>query len=165
VGQGQILRELFEFNDWANRRFLALIGALSNPGQRPLDLLAHLLTAEEIWLMRLRGQDTLGVDKSPKLTIVQCKSLVNEHKNAFAKVVEEFESRGLDSPVTYRNLSGREFTTSAGDILTHMALHGTYHRGQIALALRAEEIVPVDTDFITFVRARSELTPATTAER
>jgi uncharacterized damage-inducible protein DinB len=165
VGQEQILRELFEFNDWANRRILALLGVLSNPVQRPLDLLAHLLTAEEIWLMRLRGQDTVGVDKSPKLTVVECESLLNEHKNAFAKVVDEFESRGLDSQVTYRTLSGREFTTSASDILTHIVQHGTYHRGQIALALRAEEIVPVDTDFITFVRARSELTPATTAER
>ena len=149
-----MLRDLFEYNDWANRRILVLFHALPNPVEKPFSLLAHLLTAEEIWLLRLRGQDTVGVDKSPQLTVSQCEILVNEHRQAFAEVMAEFERRGFDSAVTYRNLSGTEFTTSALDILTHIALHGTYHRGQIALALRAAGIVPVDTDFITFVRAR-----------
>ncbi len=31
-------------------------------------------------------------------------------------------------------------------------MHGTYHRGQIAAALRAADITPPNTDFITFVR-------------
>jgi uncharacterized damage-inducible protein DinB len=149
-----MLRDLFEYNDWANRRILGLFHALPNPVEKPLSLLAHLLTAEEIWLLRLRGQDTVGVDKSPQLTVSLCETLVNEHRQAFAEVVAEFERRGLDSAVTYRNLSGTEFTTSARDILTQIALHGSYHRGQIALALRAGGMVPVDTDFITFVRSR-----------
>jgi uncharacterized damage-inducible protein DinB len=149
-----MLRDLFEYNDWANRRILGLFHALPNPVEKPLSLLAHLLTAEEIWLLRLRGQDTMGVDKSPQLTVSLCETLVNEHRQAFAEVVAEFERRGLDSTVTYRNLSGTEFTTSARDVLTQIALHGTYHRGQIALALRAAGMVPIDTDFITFVRSR-----------
>jgi|SRR5215468_2908674 len=149
-----MLHDLFEYNDWASRRILAILQAQPNAGGKPLDLLAHLLTAEEIWLLRLRGQDTVGVDKSPKLTVAQCEALVNKHRHAFVEIIGEFESRGLDLLVKYRNLSGKEFSTSAGDILTHVALHGTYHRGQIALALRAEDIAPVDTDFITFVRSR-----------
>jgi len=86
--------------------------------------------------------------------VAQCETLVNEHRLAFAEIIEQFESRGIASLVVYRNLSGKEFTTSARDILAHVALHGTYHRGQIALALRSADIAPVETDFITFVRER-----------
>jgi uncharacterized damage-inducible protein DinB len=53
--------------------------------------------------------------------------------------------------VEYKNLSRKEFL-STRDILTHVAMHGTYHRGQIAAALRAADITPPNTDFITFVR-------------
>ncbi len=149
-----MLHDLFEYNDWASRRILALLQALPDPAEKPLSLLAHLLTAEEIWLLRLHGQDTVGVDKSPKLTLAQCETLVNEHRLAFAEIIKQFESQGFASLITYRNLSGKEFTTVARDILTHVALHGTYHRGQIALALRTADIAPIDTDFITFVRSR-----------
>jgi uncharacterized damage-inducible protein DinB len=149
-----MLRDLFEYNDWANRRILGLFYAQPNPVEKPLNLLAHLLTAEEIWLLRLRGQDTVGVDNFPQLTVSQCEILVNEHRQAFAEYLAEFERRGFDSALTYRNLRGTEFTSSVRDILTHIALHGTYHRGQIALALRAAGIVPVNTDFITFARSR-----------
>src|SRR5262245_17095059 len=143
-----MLRDLFDYNDWASRRILALLQAQPDPAEKPLGLLAHLVTAEEIWLLRLRCEATVGDDTAPKLTVAQCETLVNEHRLAFAEIIEQFESRGIASLVVYRNLSGKEFTTSARDILAHVALHGTYHRGQIALALRSADIAPVDTDFI-----------------
>jgi uncharacterized damage-inducible protein DinB len=31
-------------------------------------------------------------------------------------------------------------------------MHGSYHRGQIAMALRAAGVDPVNTDFIAFAR-------------
>jgi uncharacterized damage-inducible protein DinB len=58
----------------------------------------------------------------------------------------------LGTPLTYRNFKGTEFRTPVGEILMHVAMHGAYHRGQVAKALRAEGHAPADTDFITFVR-------------
>ncbi|WP_244563156.1 DinB family protein [Paenibacillus uliginis] len=54
--------------------------------------------------------------------------------------------------MTYTNSSGKEFMTSIRDILTHVALHGQYHRGQINSRFRADGIDPVNMDYITFVR-------------
>ena len=101
---------------------------------------------------RLRGQETMGINKSPELNLDECRQLATDNQRGFYTVIERFEADGLDSLVTYRNLSGKRFTTSVGDILTHLAFHGTYHRGQIALTVRAEGGIPVDTDFITFTR-------------
>ena len=58
----------------------------------------------------------------------------------------------LEQIVSYKNSKGKEFNNSVRDILTHVALHGQYHRGQINLLLRANEFEPVNVDFITFVR-------------
>ena len=40
----------------------------------------------------------------------------------------------------------------AKDVLTHVILHSAYHRGQVALAMRAAGMEPAYTDFIHAVR-------------
>lgn len=57
--------------------------------------------------------------------------------------------------MSYRSSQGTPFQTSVGDILMHLASHGAYHRGQIALLLRQAGAEPLNTDFITFVREQS----------
>jgi uncharacterized damage-inducible protein DinB len=58
----------------------------------------------------------------------------------------------LDSDLTYANQSGVEFRTPIRDILTHVALHGQYHRGQINRILREAGGEPQPLDYILFVR-------------
>lgn len=151
----RMINDLLEFNQWANSRVLASLANSESHNHKALQLMAHLLTAEKIWLLRLNGKFTVGVDKSPELTTTDCERLASENRKAFAEVLDKFEARGLDTKLTYKNLSGKEFSTSVNDILTHVFFHGTYHRGQIALVLRAAGTDPADTDFITFVRQRS----------
>jgi uncharacterized damage-inducible protein DinB len=54
--------------------------------------------------------------------------------------------------VSYRNSAGREFTNTVADIVTHVAMHGSHHRGQIALKLRASGQEPPYVDYIQFAR-------------
>jgi len=44
------------------------------------------------------------------------------------------------------------FRSRVEDILLHVVLHGCYHRGQVAIALREAGAEPSATDFIAFVR-------------
>jgi uncharacterized damage-inducible protein DinB len=148
-----MIRRLFEYTEWANTRVLdSLSGAA--PDAKALKLFAHLLMAEKIWLERVQGQETMGTNKSPELSVDECRQLASDNQRGFQEIIKRGEVDGLDSLLTYKNLSGEEFTTSVADILTHVALHGTYHRGQIALTTRAEGGTPVNTDFITFTRER-----------
>ena len=39
------------------------------------------------------------------------------------------------------------------DILIQVFNHGTYHRAQVAKDLRGNGLAPVNTDYITYVRA------------
>ncbi|UUZ86950.1 DinB family protein [Paenibacillus sp. P26] len=82
----------------------------------------------------------------------ECARLAEHNRKGFAAYLDSLTEEDLDRVVTYRNQTGREYSTSIRDILTHLALHGQYHRGQINTLLRTEGMEPVNVDFITFVR-------------
>jgi len=152
-GALEAIKRLFAYDAWANARALeSLKGARSPASIAPL---AHLLVSEKIWLMRLRGEGTSAVNKSPELSHAECASLFEELRAGFASYLDSLGEDGLDSLLTYRNFKGAEFRTPVGEILTHVAVHGAYHRGQVAKSLRAEGRAPADTDYITFARERA----------
>jgi uncharacterized damage-inducible protein DinB len=97
----------------------------------------------------------------PALTLDECERLRMENIAAFTDLVSRLTPDLLEKPVTYRNSAGDQFTSTVEDILTHVAMHGSYHRGQIAASLRAGGDSPSPTDYIAFVRG----TPAATRQR
>ena len=71
---------------------------------------------------------------------------------AWAGFLDEPEGADLDGGVAYRNSQGEAWTSTVGDILTHVVSHSAYHRGQVASELRAAGFAPAYTDFIHAVR-------------
>ena len=51
---------------------------------------------------------------------------------------------------SYRNSAGRDFRNTVEEIVTHVTMHGSYHRGQIARIVRASGGDPPYTDYIQF---------------
>jgi len=58
----------------------------------------------------------------------------------------------LAREIQYRNSAGQEFRSTLEDILLHVALHGSYHRGQVSLIVRGGGGEPVATDYNAFIR-------------
>jgi uncharacterized damage-inducible protein DinB len=58
-----------------------------------------------------------------------------------------------DTAITYVNSLGQRWTSRNDDVLTHVILHGAYHRGQIATIVRDAGQTPAYTDFIHCTRA------------
>ena len=136
---------------WADQQTLeALIERLQAQAEA-LPLLAHLLAAEHIWLARLRNQEASHT-VWPQLDVTECKSLANDNSAGYALYIGALGESDLDLAIQYRNTNGAEFVNSAIDILTHVVIHGAYHRGQIAKALGRSGAPAVNTDFITFAR-------------
>jgi len=146
----ETIKRLFAYEAWANARALDSLKDAESPAA--LAPLAHLLVSEKIWLMRLRGEDTSAVNKSPEMSHAECVSLFEEMRASVTSYLDSLSEDDLGSLLTYRNFKGTEFRTPVGEILTHVSMHGAYHRGQVAKALRAEGHTPADTDYITFVR-------------
>jgi uncharacterized damage-inducible protein DinB len=88
----------------------------------------------------------------PALTLDECEKLGKENVSAFDSLVSGLTPGLLEKPVTYRNSAGDEFTSTIEDMLTQVAMHGSYHRGQIAASIRAAGDTPSPTDYIAFAR-------------
>jgi len=144
------IRRLFEYESWAITRELVAFSGLDN--QNALAMLAHILAAKEIWLARLNGQDSSSVATHPNLSCSECETLARTLDARYNEFLSSLVEADLTSSITYKNTKGEEFTTPIGDVLTHIAFHSAYHRGQIALLLRQAENAAVNTDFITFAR-------------
>jgi len=145
------IRNLFSYDDWANREILGSLQALSTPPERSVKLLAHILSAERLWLERLLVQkQTLPV--WPLSTLAQCKLEVDQLPGLWKNYLTALGEAGLARSLNYKNTKGESFSSQKQDILLHVVMHSAYHRGQIAADMRAAGFTPPYTDFIHAVR-------------
>jgi len=149
----EILHRLFEYNAWANQRLIEALKEPPNQSAKALRALTHLVFAEQEWLARLcAAKDSTGVNFWAELSLDECEVLNNQNQQAFIDLFGKLDELQFDSFAVYKNSKGNEFHTSFRDVLTHVALHSTYHRGQVAMAIRAEGGTPANTDFIIYQR-------------
>ena len=94
----------------------------------------------------------------PELSFDECVAVAHENAESMRKLVGSMSEEDLDKRITYRNSAGAEFTTGLEDILMHVAMHGSYHRGQVAALLRSAGDEPSPTDYIQWVRGASAAT-------
>jgi uncharacterized damage-inducible protein DinB len=143
--------KVFRHLEWADARVLQSLRSAQSVLKKDLDLYAHILGSEHVWLSRINGTPPkLAV--WPSLTLDECDRLGSDNAAAYQKLAADLTPETRQRPITYRNSAGEEFTSTLEDILTHVSMHGAYHRGQIAASLRAAGDTPIPTDYIAFVR-------------
>ncbi|MGA3102909.1 MAG: DinB family protein [Terriglobales bacterium] len=146
---------MFTYDSWANRECIAAMQTAAALPPDALGRMAHILSAEKLWLERILQQSP-AMPVWPALSLEDCLKLEEEVSSAYgnylARLANQFAPGSLDDKVEYRNTKGEIWTSRVEDILTHVLLHSTYHRGQIALQLRAAGSQPAYTDFIHGVR-------------
>ncbi len=145
------LRRLFAYDDWANREVLGAMRGAGNPPARSLKLVAHIFAAERLWLERLE-QEKQSLPVWPEFTLEQCEAQAAELPLLWKKYLEGRDEAGLGGSISYKNSKGENWNSRKDDILLHVIMHSTYHRGQIAADMRAAGFTPAYTDFIHGVR-------------
>ena len=146
----EYLRKLIEHVKWADALALGALRA-SPPDARALTLYAHILGAEARWLARIAYREP-DVPVWPTLTIEHAASLAARNASELDALVSSLSPADLERAITYQNSAGQTLTSTVEDILLHVALHGSYHRGQVALVIRGSGGEPASTDYIAFVR-------------
>lgn len=156
-----LLRSLFAYDDWANKRALDACASLS-PEQFTRDLgssfhsvrdtLAHISGAQWIWLERLNGRAPAAL---PALDTCGDLPSLRLHSSEVARDLLAFVNAASDADLArvleYRTSRG-EYRTPIWQILLQLVNHGSYHRGQITTMLRQLGAKPVNTDLIGFYR-------------
>jgi uncharacterized damage-inducible protein DinB len=146
------LLRLFEYDADSNRAILKAAREAFSTDDTPARIFAHVVLAMHLWLLRLR-EEYKGTE--PVWDVVEWDDLaerVEANRAEVEKYLRAATSETLSAPITYRNTRGDVFESSPADILQHVIVHGAYHRGQVARALRERGFDPPVTDFIRWVR-------------
>lgn len=145
------LRRQFTYDEWANREVLTGLRACAQSPTRSLQLLAHILSAERLWLERLKQQPQ-SLPVWPNFTFDECEAHITELAELWREYLAQLSSAMLSKKIDYQNSKGELWASTVEDVLTHVILHSAYHRGQIASLMRAAGGQPAYTDFIHAAR-------------
>jgi uncharacterized damage-inducible protein DinB len=147
----QHFARLVEHLAWADQRVLASLQAAPHAPAKALEIYAHILGSTHVWLSRMYGTPPrLAV--WPNLSLDECERVAADNAGQLKRIVEAITGDALERGITYRNSAGDQFTSTLEDILTHVFMHASYHRGQVAAMIRAAGDTPSPTDYIFFAR-------------
>jgi uncharacterized damage-inducible protein DinB len=158
----KLLRFLFQYNLWADRRTLDACGALTDEQfTRDLgssfgsvrDTLMHLYGAQWIWNERFQGRSPSGLPSGSAYSdLVSVRAKVEEMDRHYVEYVANLTPQDLERIVRFKSMAGREFADPLWQCLHQLTNHGTYHRGQVVTLLRQLGAKAISTDLIGFYR-------------
>jgi uncharacterized damage-inducible protein DinB len=111
-------------------------------------LLVHAMGSQWTWLNRF-----LGTSLPKNVTPADCPTRSNlaqrwpEVHSALKGFIARQTLTTLNAPLTYTNFRKEQVTLQLGQLLMHVADHGTYHRGQINSLLKIAGGKPTDPSY------------------
>lgn len=165
VGSLTLIRGLWDYHWWANRRLYDVALALgeevagrevgrqfSFPTLRAM--FGHIYGADWLWLQRWKGLTASGLpraDAFPSLAEVgeRWEPLLKEQR-AF---LEALRPADLDRPVEFKSVlfpSEQPYRLPLAPMLMHVPNHATHHRSEVATMLTMLSGSPPDTGLVTY---------------
>ena len=145
---------LFQYDAYTNQVILDAIVKANEP-EKAVQLMAHILAAQRIWLNRCLDlpQDAVELWVGPGTPTADLAEKIKENHQAWVACLQDFTDDDFDKTIHYKNLRGDKWESKLVDILTHIINHGTHHRAQIGQQLKfaGAESLPV-TDYIAYIR-------------
>lgn len=161
-----LVRDLYTFHRWANRRLWDAFVALGPRGTVNLGkhfsfptikgVFAHIHGADAIWLARWKGTSQarlLGDSDFPTAAALRGRwDELEKDQWAFLTALGPADLRRV---VAYRNTTGQPFSAPLGTLLHHVVDHGTHHRSEIATMITTAGGAPPATGIIAYHLATS----------
>ena len=156
-----LIRELYDYHHWANRRLFGLAVDLGDGVTRDMGkqwsfptlkgMFAHIYGADTIWLTRWKGSSPGRIPGDADFADVaelrvRWDALEAEQRSFLAGLGEA----DLARPVAYKNTQGQEFRVALGALLQHVVNHATHHRSEAATMMTMISGSPPDTGINTY---------------
>ena len=145
---GEYFRQLAAHDEWANRELIDALRRMEAAPARALEIISHIQGTQWTWLSRMDKSMAPG-GVWPGMSLHDCELELPKLRKAWEGFLTAVD---FDSKYSYTNTKGEHCESSVRDTLTHVFLHGHYHRGQIVMLIRQTGITPPYIDFIEAVR-------------
>lgn len=164
------IRQLYEYNVWANHRLLdqaaqLTAAQLAAPAACSFgslyETLAHTLGAE--WMWRTRLQEGISPPALPTgqdfATLADLRARWDTEEQHMRAFLASLSDDDLERMAHYTNTRGVAQQTPIGQALLHLVLHGMQHRSESAAMLTSYGCSPGWIDYIFYLREQQAATP------
>ncbi|KUM27087.1 damage-inducible protein DinB [Mesorhizobium loti] len=147
-----LLRSLLAYQAWANDELLEKLAGLDprNGVERRavLRLMNHIHVVSRIFAAHLtgvaHGYASDNTEETPELA--ELRAAMAESDRWYLGYLQTVSEQQLAEPVAFTFTDGDKGCVTRQEMLTHVVLHGSYHRGEIGRMLAAIEVAqPWDT--------------------
>jgi uncharacterized damage-inducible protein DinB len=164
--------QLIDVKRWADRGLYDAVGRnfdrlSSEEASIMLRILDHIHTVDRIFQHHLRGvPHTFRAPRSAQIPDLQV--LANSAKEVddwYASYVRTLPEGDFDEPVDFVFTSGKQARMRRGEIILHVCMHGTYHRGNAGAVLQLKGLTPSRDAVTDFLEDAAGTTPPTAPAR
>ncbi|RIV18454.1 damage-inducible protein DinB [Fibrisoma montanum] len=145
------LIHLLNYEAWANKRVIQALETLDAPPARAVQVMGHILSAQQIWIGRVTKEPTF-VAIWEDIPIAWMAEMADRQHRKLVNHITNLAETELLAPIDYVTSKDQPFQNTVLDILTHMSHHSAYHRGQVVQLVRQMLPDAPVTDFIVWVR-------------
>jgi uncharacterized damage-inducible protein DinB len=146
VSKLELVRGLYEYNEWANDHVLDAAALLSDDEfsrkqgasfESVEGNLAHIVGAQIIWLQRWTG----GANPKPVSEFQKMRgipSIREAFENSHAELrsfLDSLTEEGLERVLAHRDSAGNPYERVMWKLMSHVVNHGTHHRAETAMAM------------------------------
>jgi uncharacterized damage-inducible protein DinB len=155
------IRFLYDYDRWANDRLLTVCEQLSaeqwgrgmgHSWGSVHGMLTHIFAAQFIWLTRWKGESPKALLESAEYpTFADLKNAWLALEGDLTNFIDAQTDSTINQPITYTNTRGHTHTVPLGQLMLHVANHGTHHRGELAAMLSLLEVPHPEDDVIGYI--------------
>jgi uncharacterized damage-inducible protein DinB len=170
VSKLELIRGLFDYNEWANNHVLEAAARLTEDEfarkqgasfESVEGNLAHIMGAQVVWLQRWTGgsnpKPVLEFQKTHGLSPIR-DAFADSH-NGLRAFVSSLTADRLDEILAYKDSAGRPHERVMWQLMAHVVNHGTHHRAETAMAMTALGKPIRELDYVFFELERAGLRP------
>lgn len=144
--------KMMNYDQQTNLLLLKSILEINAP-EKPVQLMAHLLAAQQIWLNRCWELPATGVVLWPDWKAETFEQIILENNRNWISFINQININDFSRTINYQNSKGENFQNQLSDIIAHLINHGTHHRAQIGQHLKVAGLNQLPaTDYIFYVR-------------
>jgi uncharacterized damage-inducible protein DinB len=151
-GMKAYFTQLFNYDHHTNHLILEAITVANNP-QKPVELMAHVFGAQQVWLSRCKGEPSFASAIWPDWSASQLAQIIDNNHLEWLNYLDTLNAYDFEKIIAYKTSKGVPYEDKLTDILTHAINHGTHHRAQIGQLLKFAGVEELpSTDYIFYIR-------------
>jgi uncharacterized damage-inducible protein DinB len=149
------LRQLFDFDHWANGRALE---RATDDDTEALREMGHVYFAQDVWYQRITtGTFPDGREPFAAMTIAAVCRMRDDWLPRWRALLDGQTTDPDQALIAFTQAGGAELTLPLAEILQHVINHGTHHRGKAIAALRRAGREPLNVDYMCYIRLQRGL--------